>query len=852
MQYSSWRTLGHGLLIVFSACLLIVGLSAWVTWEGRNVGILQGMPLGIPAWHLIVPVYGAASLVILLRRSPGAYWYLAYGHFFFIFAVGLLLFISSSTLQARLGLNLTIWVVLIFVLGLFANLLAIAMAMGETAPLDAPAAWLVYLGRFQHLRELQRLAVQQGWQVTGPQPPQQTLTVAGRQDGRDVVIRSGQIVFAADSSQTGFFYTVFVAAKSVLPPLAIAVGGPLPDLGNPRDALRGQCHLRGRRHADFFLWNAEGLTLAPDATERVRQALERGHQFLGGHSTLLTHPNAISYVRRSAIRTTDNADWMNGLLGWLADVASTLEGLTTLTAAARPVQMQAQDSLAQKENAQAPVAAPRPAPSTPSSLAGRALLAVLLTIGFYVLALVIAAVLLAIPFVIYETAHRVDVRIFFACIMGAGAILWSILPRRDRFLAPGPRLLAADHPRLFQEVETVAAQTSQAMPREIYLVLDANAGVMERGGVMGIGSRRVMIVGLALLQTLTVSQMRGVLAHEFGHFYGGDTRLGPWIYKTRDAIGRTIQNLQGSTWLQSPFRWYGLLFLRITQAISRRQEFVADHLAAGLVGPQAFAEGLQIVHGIGEAFDVYLQQEYLPALENGFRPPLLEGFDRFVHATRVTRAIEDFVAERVRSQETDPFDSHPSLGERLAALEGLPAGVPEDDTGRALSLLGDAAAAEATMLAHIVQPAFRNTLRAVSWDDIGETVYLPQWREAARRYAAGLAGVTPAALPEFLAAPAALADQIRSLAGRTLLDHEVGNSVIAVTSAALVACVAQQGWTVDATPGIPFTLRRGEQTLEPFADVARLAGGQMQAEVWRQRCRELGIGQLALAGEDMG
>ena len=29
-----------------------------------------------------------------------------------------------------------------------------------------------------------------------------------------------------------------------------------------------------------------------------------------------------------------------------------------------------------------------------------------------------------------------------------------------------------------------------------------------------------------------------MLAHEFGHFYGGDTKLGPWIYKTRAAIGQ--------------------------------------------------------------------------------------------------------------------------------------------------------------------------------------------------------------------------------------------------------------------------------------------------------------------------
>lgn len=84
------------------------------------------------------------------------------------------------------------------------------------------------------------------------------------------------------------------------------------------------------------------------------------------------------------------------------------------------------------------------------------------------------------------------------------------------------------------------------MPGEVYLVGDMNAWVAERGGLMGFGGRRVMGIGLPLLQLLSVSQFAGVLAHEFGHYYGGDTKLGPWIYKTRAAIGRTLAGLGDS------------------------------------------------------------------------------------------------------------------------------------------------------------------------------------------------------------------------------------------------------------------------------------------------------------------
>ena len=49
--------------------------------------------------------------------------------------------------------------------------------------------------------------------------------------------------------------------------------------------------------------------------------------------------------------------------------------------------------------------------------------------------------------------------------------------------------------------------------------------------------------GLPLFSTLTVSQFRAVLAHEFGHYYGGDASLGPWVYKTEMAIIRVFENI---------------------------------------------------------------------------------------------------------------------------------------------------------------------------------------------------------------------------------------------------------------------------------------------------------------------
>jgi hypothetical protein len=76
-------------------------------------------------------------------------------------------------------------------------------------------------------------------------------------------------------------------------------------------------------------------------------------------------------------------------------------------------------------------------------------LALLLTIGFYLLALVVVALLLLVVYVQVQYLHRVDLRLTLICLAAAAAIVWSIVPRRDRFVPPGPRLEPGDHYEAF-------------------------------------------------------------------------------------------------------------------------------------------------------------------------------------------------------------------------------------------------------------------------------------------------------------------------------------------------------------------------------------------------------------------
>jgi Zn-dependent protease with chaperone function len=459
----------------------------------------------------------------------------------------------------------------------------------------------------------------------------------------------------------------------------------------------------------------------------------------------------------------------------------------------------------------------------------RVTLAVLLTIGFYGLALGVVAGLLSIVWLLWVNGRVNQLTVF--CLIGAGVILWSIVPRPERFLAPGPALEAASNPRLFKELNDVATKVGEPMPHEVYLVPEVNAGVRERGGLMRRG-RRVMVLGLPLLQVLSVSEMRAVLAHEFGHYHGGDTRLAPWIYKTREAIIRTVRQLSGSSSvLHLPFVWYGRMFLRVTQAISRRQEFAADALAARTVGARPLGSGLRTIFGAALAYNGYFRDEVVPVLNAGFLPPLADGFAQFLREPQVADAVNRATQEEMATPKTDPYDSHPSLPDRIKALEGLPPGPESVSDPPALSLLENASGAEAPLAASLLKPG-APALRPVSWKDVGIEVQVPYWEARVRREAQVFAGKTVADIPPLISASAG--------------DEAARHSRALTTGAALAVALVGTGWTLESLPGAAVVLRRGADRVEPFVVVQELLNGKLADQAWKEHAAALGIASLRL------
>lgn len=336
-----------------------------------------------------------------------------------------------------------------------------------------------------------------------------------------------------------------------------------------------------------------------------------------------------------------------------------------------------------------------------------------------------------------------------------------------------------------------------------------------------------------------------MLAHEFGHYHGGDTRIGPWIYKTRTAIGRTLHALGSSSWLQYPFRWYGMLFLRITHTISRRQEYIADELAARTVGAKPLIEGLHTVHRVAPAYDFYWHQECTPVLGAGFLPPLADGFDLFVRARPVAERVDQRLEEELAGGVADPYDTHPPLKDRVAALSKLPQGSEPGEDPPAASLLNDVPALERELMAQMAG-ADGAQLTQISWEDTGARVYIPQWTRLVEAHAAGLEGITPAALPRIAGDLQGLGRSLLELTGQPPDDESAAALANGVVGAALLLLLIAHGGQLHVIPGEEFFVRLEGHEVMPFTVLPALQRGTISAQAWDRQCTALGI-----AGADL-
>ena len=489
------------------------------------------------------------------------------------------------------------------------------------------------------------------------------------------------------------------------------------------------------------------------------------------------------------------------------------------------------------------------------SIALFALLSIAMVIFSYVLVIALAAACVYLPYLLIANMEHPNAQIgilFLGGILVAGAMLWSLVPRREKFEAPGPLLERDSHPRLFAELEDIAGSLNEPLPREVYLIGQVNAFVADRGGILGFGSRRIMAIGLPLLSTLNVSEFRGVVAHEFGHYYSGDTSIGPWVYKTQTAMIRTFQSIGSLEGIRVGFvqlmfqlvsfilKQYFVGFLRVVNFVSRKKEHRADELACLVAGSAACIHGMRKVHGSGMAWMPYWNSEVAPVLNQGCQPDIADGFARFLAAPEIAAQVEQGVEREIAEGKTQPYDTHPPLRDRIAAIERLSIAAAEEKLEPALSLLGTPETVELQFLKFSNPRLEEVSLRRVGWDVLGDMVTIPAWKSALVDYGAFLQGVTAESLPEVIPKLPDIGRQIRDPQGMLLTPQQRTERAGKLVATALALTLLDKGWQLETQPG-QFYFYRDSERINVFGLVDDLIAGKLSGDSWAGRCDELGI-----------
>jgi Zn-dependent protease with chaperone function len=350
----------------------------------------------------------------------------------------------------------------------------------------------------------------------------------------------------------------------------------------------------------------------------------------------------------------------------------------------------------------------------------RAAVAVVLLAGFYVLVAAVTAGIAVFDYYAVRYGHAGGFKVAAFATIGGLAMLRGVfvVGRRQDAEQPGVAVGPRDEPELWRTVTELAHQVQTRVPDEIRLVPEVNAAVSEDARLLGlIRGRRHMYVGVPLMLTLSADELRAVLCHELGHYSGSHTRLGGITYRGRTALIRTIQRLQGHAVIRAFFMGYATIYLRVSQAVSRRQELEADASAVAIAGRRPMGDALRKVRAAAAAWDFYLNTHLRMIGPAQARPAdLFAGFYTLFHEP----SMGDELAKVVNSpEERSPYDSHPSLAERLAAIDVLPEPHVRPDPRPALALLADPQrAAMATQASMLTPEAMR--LPVLDWPQIVE------------------------------------------------------------------------------------------------------------------------------------
>ncbi len=260
------------------------------------------------------------------------------------------------------------------------------------------------------------------------------------------------------------------------------------------------------------------------------------------------------------------------------------------------------------------------------------------------------------------------------------------------------------HPELFQFIKSLTLDTKSKQPKRIFVSPGVNAMVFYNSSFWSLffPVRKNLEIGLGLVNSVTISEFKAVLAHEFGHFSQRSMKIGSYIY----TVNKVIFNLvyEYDDWDKTLVRWAeaggifgafaGITFWIVERIrsllkaaynlinvaymkLSREMEYHADLVAVSVGGNIPFTSALKKTEFASFAYDY--TTGYLDSLANkgkaskniyanhSFTLSFLAKLNNLLDSNGEIRIddLDDPSILKTRVVIKDQWASHPTLKERI-------------------------------------------------------------------------------------------------------------------------------------------------------------------------------------------
>lgn len=187
----------------------------------------------------------------------------------------------------------------------------------------------------------------------------------------------------------------------------------------------------------------------------------------------------------------------------------------------------------------------------------------------------------------------------------------------------------ADEPELLAFVRQIADEADAPHPAHVYLADNVNAAVFYDAGLKNLflPTKKNLVIGLGLVNVLSLDELKAVIAHEFGHFGQSAMGVGRWVYISQQFVSELVFRrnafdnfLRGLSRFDLRIAWVGWILrlivwsiravieqafrfvVALSRALGQQMELQADLVAVALTGSDSLVNALYRLSAADEAY----------------------------------------------------------------------------------------------------------------------------------------------------------------------------------------------------------------------------------------------------------